>query len=72
MAIRTLRQKLEQQTSWFTNTLCRGIHPLFQKEPHHSGLGIDHIFTKDIAVDSCQLREVEVSDHLPVVLDFSL
>lgn len=72
MAIKTLREKLEQQTSWFSNTLCRGIHPLFQKEPHHSGLGIDHIFTKDISVDSCQLREVEVSDHLPLVLNFSL
>lgn len=72
MAIKVLREKLEQHTSWFTNTLCRSIHPLFQKEPHHSGLGIDHIFTKDITVNSCQLREVEVSDHLPVVLDFNL
>ncbi len=72
MAIKTLREKMTQQSGEFTNTLCREIHPLFQKEPHHSGLGIDHIFTHDILVSSCQVREVSVSDHLPLVLVFSL
>lgn len=73
MAIKTLSEKLKQESSAFTNTLCRSIHPLFQKNPQSLGLGIDHIFTKHIQVDSCEVRnEALVSDHLPVVLDFSL
>ena len=73
MAIKTLSEKLTQQSSDFINTLCRSIHPLFQKNPQSLGLGIDHIFTKHIQVDSCEVRnEALVSDHLPVVLDFSL
>lgn len=72
MAIKTLREKLNQESHQFVNTLCRTIHPLFQNEPHHPGLGIDHIFTSGIIVSSCEIRDVEVSDHLPLVLDFSL
>lgn len=72
MAIKTLREKLNQESHQFSNTLCRAIHPLFQNNPHHPGLGIDHIFTSNISVSSCQIRDVAVSDHLPLVLDFSL
>lgn len=72
MAIKILREKMTQHSENFRNTLSLSLHPLFVKEPHNPGYGIDHIFTKDITVDSCQLREVEVSDHLPVVLDFNL
>ncbi len=72
MAIKILREKMTQHSENFRNTLCLSVHPLFVKEPHNPGYGIDHIFTKDITVDSCQLREVKVSDHLPVVLDFNL
>jgi len=73
MAIKTLSEKLIQQSRSFTSTLCRSIHPIFQKNSSHLGLGIDHIFTRDISVQSCEVRgEVVVSDHLPLVLDFSL
>jgi endonuclease/exonuclease/phosphatase (EEP) superfamily protein YafD len=72
MAVKIIREKLTQHSESFQNTLCRSIHPLFQKNINHPGLGIDHIFTKDIAVSSCKIRDVEISDHLPLVLDFSL
>lgn len=70
MAIKILSEKMTQQSRDFTNTLCRAVHPMFQNEPGHLGLGIDHIFTKKITVSSCDLRDVVVSDHLPLVLDF--
>lgn len=73
MAIKTLSQKLTQQSGFFKNTICRSIHPYFQRVPDGKWLGIDHIFTRDIAVVSCEVREdIIVSDHLPLVLDFSL
>lgn len=72
MAIKTLSEKLTQHSYNFTNTLCRSIHPLFEKDHDHPGLAIDHIFSKNICVDSCAVRDVSISDHLPVVLDFSL
>jgi len=73
MAIKTLQEKMIQQSQKFTNTLCRSSHPLFQNEPEHRGYGIDHIFTRDITVASCEVKsDVIVSDHLPLVLDFSL
>ena len=72
MAVKIIREKLAQHSEPFGNTLCRSIHPLFQKYPNHTGLGIDHIFTKNISVSSCDVRDVAVSDHLPLVLDFSL
>jgi hypothetical protein len=72
MAIKTLSEKLTQQSGSFINTLCRSIHPTFFDKPWHQWLWIDHIFTKNISVSSCEVREVEVSDHLPLVLDFSL
>lgn len=72
MAVKIIREKLTQQSESFTNTLCRSIHPYFQRIPHGEWLGIDHIFTKNILVSSCQVRDVAVSDHLPLVLDFSL
>ena len=71
MAIKTIREKLTQHSESFSNTLSRSIHPYFQRVPD-GGLGIDHIFTKDVSVSSCAVREVVVSDHLPLVLDFSL
>lgn len=71
MAIKTLREKMTQHSEVFTNTLCRSVHPYFQRVPE-GGLGIDHIFTKNISISDCQVREVTVSDHLPLVLDFSL
>jgi endonuclease/exonuclease/phosphatase (EEP) superfamily protein YafD len=72
MAIKILREKMTQHSENFTNTLCRSIHPYFQNVPQGEGLGIDHIFTQNISVSSCVVREVEVSDHLPLLLDFSL
>lgn len=72
MAIKTLASVMKQQSEAFTNTLCRSIHPIFKKDSNHQGLGIDHIFTKDIQVKSCEVRDVAVSDHLPLVLEFSL
>ena len=72
MAIKTLSEKLTQQSRDFTNTLCPSIHPLFKNEPHNPGYGIDHIFSRDVRVDICSVRDVAVSDHLPIVLDFSL
>lgn len=72
MAVKIIREKLTQHSESFKNTLCRSIHPLFQKYPDHPGLGIDHIFTKNISVESCGVGDVAVSDHLPLVLDFLL
>ncbi|MBP6920973.1 endonuclease/exonuclease/phosphatase family protein [Candidatus Gracilibacteria bacterium] len=72
MAIKTLSEKLTQQSGHFSNTLTRSIHPCFEIDKNRIGLGIDHIFTRDVFVNSCEIREVEVSDHLPLVLDFSL
>jgi hypothetical protein len=72
MAVKIIREKLTQHSESFTNTLCRSTHPLFLKDENHPGLGIDHIFTKKINVALCEVREVAVSDHLPLVLDFSL
>lgn len=72
MAVKIIREKLTQHSELFETTLCRSTHPLFQKEPHNPGYGIDHIFTSNISVSGCQVRDVEVSDHLPLVLDFSL
>jgi hypothetical protein len=34
MAIKTLSQKLTQHSQGFSNTLCRSIHPYFQRVPH--------------------------------------
>lgn len=72
MAVKIIREKLTQQSESFINTLCRSIHPYFQRIPHGEWLGIDHIFTKNVSVLSCDVRDVAVSDHLPLVLDFSL
>lgn len=72
MAIKTIKEKLIQHSQNFINTLCRSIHPIFSDKPWHQWLWIDHVFTKNISVSSCEVREVEVSDHLPLVLDFSL
>lgn len=72
MAIKTIREKLTQHSENFTNTLCRSIHPIFLDKPGHPWLWIDHIFTQNVSVSTCEVREVEVSDHLPLVLDFSL
>jgi endonuclease/exonuclease/phosphatase (EEP) superfamily protein YafD len=72
MAVKIIREKLTQQSELFTNTLCRSIHPLFQKEPNHAGLGIDHIFTKNISVLSCDVQNVVISDHLPLILQFEI
>jgi endonuclease/exonuclease/phosphatase family metal-dependent hydrolase len=72
MAVKIIREKLTQQSESFTNTLCRSIHPYFERIPDGDWLGIDHIFTKNVSVSSCDIRDVAVSDHLPLVLDFSL
>ena len=72
MAIKTIAEILTQQSQNFINTLTPSIHPLFKNEPEHLGHGVDHIFTRDITVGSCELRDVVVSDHLPLVLDFML
>lgn len=72
MAVKIIREKLTQHSQNFSNTLTRSLHPIFPDKPWHSWLWVDHIFTKNISVSSCEVREVEVSDHLPLVLDFSL
>lgn len=72
MSIKTLSEKLTQQSGNFTNTLCKSIHPRFNPDVDKIWLWIDHIFTRNITVSSCEVSEVEVSDHLPLVLDFSL
>lgn len=72
MAVKIIKDKLTQHSEWFKNTLCRSIHPYFHRVPDGDWLGIDHIFTKSISVSSCDVRDVVVSDHLPLVLDFSL
>lgn len=72
MAIKILREKMTQHSENFTNTLCRSIHPYFQNVPQGDGLGIDHIFTRNISVSSCEVQEVAVSDHLPIILNFDL
>ena len=72
MAIKTLSEKMTQQSRDFTNTLTPSIHPVFQLNPSDPLRPIDHIFTKNVSVSDCEVREVVVSDHLPLVLDFSL
>lgn len=72
MSIKIIREKLTQHSQNFTNTLCRSVHPIFSDKPGHLWLWIDHIFTRNISVSSCEVKEVAVSDHLPLVLDFSL
>lgn len=73
MAVKTISDKLIQHSQGFKNTLSPSIHPYFQRVPEWEGLGIDHIFTRDIRVVSCEVREnIILSDHLPLVLDFSL
>ena len=72
MAIKTLSEKMTQQSRDFTNTLTPSIHPVFQLNLADPLRPIDHIFTKNVSVSDCQVREVVVSDHLPLVLDFSL
>ncbi len=34
MAVKIIREKLTQQSESFINTLCRSIHPYFQRIPH--------------------------------------
>jgi len=72
MAIKTLSEKMTQRSWKFTNTLTPWIHPIFQLNPQDPLRAIDHIFTRDITVESCEVRDAAISDHLPVVLDFSL
>ena len=72
MTIKTLSEKLTQESKKLTNTLCPSLCPYFDRVPGGRGLGIDHIFTRDIVANTCEVRDVVVSDHLPLVLDFSL
>lgn len=72
MAVKIIKEKMIQHSEIFRNTLCYSTHPLFQKEPQNPGYGIDHIFTRNIRVSGCKIKDVEVSDHLPLVLDFCL
>ncbi len=72
MAVKTLSAKLTQHSQQFRNTLTTSVHPYFHRVPDGEWLGIDHIFTKNISVSSCSVKDVAVSDHLPLALDFSL
>lgn len=72
MAIKTLSEKMTQQSWKFTNTLTPSIHPIFQTDPQNPFRAIDHIFTRDVTVKSCEVLDVAISDHLPLILDFSL
>jgi len=72
MAVNIIKEKLTQQSEFFQNTLCRSIHPIFEDKPGHTGLWIDHIFTKNVSVSSCDVRDVAVSDHLPLILQFNI
>lgn len=67
-----LSEVLEIQSGSFVNTLNIEVHPIFQKHPDHPGLAIDHVFSKDIPVSSCNVAKVNVSDHYPVVTEFTL
>lgn len=73
VSIKTIAEKITQQSQNFNNTLTPSIHPIFKKEPENPGHGVDHIFTREVNVASCELRQnALISDHLPLVLDFSL
>lgn len=72
LSIELIGSYLTNQSLNFTNTLCKTIHPIFKNKPDHPGLAVDHVFTRDILVENCEVRNVTVSDHLPVVLDFQI
>jgi len=54
------------------NTLNRRIHGGFKRDIPHKGYGVDHVFYKDLELRGAKIMDVDVSDHLPIVVFFKI
>jgi endonuclease/exonuclease/phosphatase (EEP) superfamily protein YafD len=76
--IATLKSNLNLVNEGSKNTLTPSIHSIFWPEyiarDHNliNGLSVDYVFQKGLNVLKYEIPEVEVSDHLPVVVEFEI
>jgi len=71
-SIELLCETMKHATYDKWNTLNVDIHPAFQNDLWPEWHGIDHVFTRDIEVVSCEVKKVDVSDHYPVVCELEV
>jgi endonuclease/exonuclease/phosphatase family metal-dependent hydrolase len=77
--ITTIQQKINLINHGNNNTLSKVLHPIFV-EPKYllndpslkNGRAVDYVFQKGISVLNWQIQNVEISDHLPIVVEFEL
>ncbi len=70
-SIETLGKKFTRANSKFTNSLNPSNHGIFNDRKE--GSCVDHIFlSNDFSIDYCQIEQVDISDHLPILCEFEL
>ena len=76
--ITNLKTKLKLVNQGTINTLTPSIHQIFLPkyqglDPNlKNGLSVDYVFEKLIKITKCEVLDVKVSDHLPIVVEFEL
>jgi endonuclease/exonuclease/phosphatase family metal-dependent hydrolase len=76
--IETLKSRLELVNEESVNSLCKSNHQIFlpkyqEMDPSlKNGLSVDYVFQKDFKVTKWEIPDIEVSDHLPVIVELEV
>jgi endonuclease/exonuclease/phosphatase family metal-dependent hydrolase len=76
--ITNLKSKMQLVNQDSVNTLTPAIHQIFEPKYQEldpglkNGLSVDYVFQKNIKIINSQIPNVEVSDHLPIVVEFEI
>jgi endonuclease/exonuclease/phosphatase family metal-dependent hydrolase len=76
--IELLKQKFSLVNQGSINTLTPAIHQIFEPKYQEmdpglkNGLSVDYVFQRDIVVNKWQIAAAQISDHLPIIVEFEL
>jgi endonuclease/exonuclease/phosphatase family metal-dependent hydrolase len=71
-SIRLLEARLAMVNHKGNNTLNSKIHPAILNGDLPQGVKVDYVFQKRLAVNSVQVLEISLSDHLPIVAELDI
>jgi endonuclease/exonuclease/phosphatase family metal-dependent hydrolase len=74
--VEMLKSQFELVNQGSVNTLCPKHHQIFEPKYQEldpglkNGLSVDYVFQKGLKINSWEILDVLVSDHLPIVVEF--
>lgn len=76
--IEMLKSKFNLVNQGSINTLTPEIHQIFEPKYQQldptlkNGLSVDYVFQNDIKIINYQIPNVQISDHLPIIIEFDI